>query len=114
MINLQAAIESSPKKLKIVKGDVRNPRSLSNALREVDMIYHLAVACQWATLENPVLAHSVNAEGTPDLCRAIGDFLFMFYRLRSTGTGLGLQSMGATRYDPRRRMQPTKSQLRAA
>ena len=70
-VNLQDAIKNHPKELKIIKGDVRNLRALCNALRDVDIVYHLAAACQWATLEDPVLAHGVNAEGTLNLCRAV-------------------------------------------
>ena len=70
-VNLQDAIRKHPKKLKIIKGDVRSLRALSNALRDVEIVYHLAAACQWATLEDPVLAHGVNAEGTLNLCRAV-------------------------------------------
>lgn len=70
-INLDEAIANYRHRLEVMRGDVRNPKSLSGALQDIDVVFHLAAACQWATLEDPILAHTVNAEGTLNLCSAV-------------------------------------------
>ena len=50
--------------LRIIKGDILDEKYLSKSLKDVDMIFHLAVACVRLSLGSPTYVHEVNATGT--------------------------------------------------
>ena len=64
--NLSLAAKN--KRLKIIRGDVRDLESLRSAAKHVDELFHLAVLNLRFALENPLLAHKVNAMGTLNAC----------------------------------------------
>src|SRR5512139_561348 len=54
----------------IVTGDIRDKKIVREITREVDVIYHLAVQCLRASIDDPETNHEVNATGTLNLCMA--------------------------------------------
>lgn len=52
----------------VIEGDVRDRSLLADALRGVDVVYHLAVQCLRLSFKNPELVHDVNATGTLSVC----------------------------------------------
>ncbi len=51
-------------KLRVVKGDILDQKNLDAAMRGVDVVFHLAVACVRLSLSRPAHVHDVNATGT--------------------------------------------------
>ena len=49
---------------KVIRGDIRDQKKLSQALRGVDVVYHFAVACVRISLSLESYVHDVNATGT--------------------------------------------------
>lgn len=56
--------------VEFVQGDIRDTDLLFRTLRDVDIVYHLAVQCLRVSLKNPEIVHEVNATGTLNLLRA--------------------------------------------
>ncbi len=50
--------------IRVIKGDILDRKKLKHAMRGVDMVFHLAVACVRLSLENPLFVHDTNATGT--------------------------------------------------
>ena len=50
--------------LKVMKGDILDQKSLFRAMENIDIVFHLAVACVRMSLNNPIQVHEVNATGT--------------------------------------------------
>jgi len=48
-----------------VRGDIRNPAEVNSSLKGVDSVVHAAFALPWESLET---IHSVNVDGTKNLC----------------------------------------------
>ncbi|MGI0081436.1 MAG: NAD-dependent epimerase/dehydratase family protein, partial [Nitrososphaerales archaeon] len=63
--------EGGTRPLKVIRGDVRDPKKLERSLDGVDAVVHLAaVVSIKLSIENPLLVHEVNATGTLQLLRA--------------------------------------------
>ena len=53
------------KKIELVEGDVRNVRDVKKAVRGQDVVFHFAaIRSVVKSVENPLVAHEVNASGT--------------------------------------------------
>lgn len=61
--------EGSPS-VTIITGDIRDPETISKAMKDADVVYHLAVRCLRESINNPEITHEVNATGTLALLRA--------------------------------------------
>jgi UDP-glucose 4-epimerase len=57
-------------RLEIVQGDVRDRAAMDRAVRDVDVVVHLAYVIPPPAVERPALAQSVNVEGTRTLLAA--------------------------------------------
>jgi len=59
-------------KFNLVRGDVQNSRDVNKAIKDADIVFHLAAFVNVPLLiENPMLAHNVNTRGTLNLLQAI-------------------------------------------
>jgi UDP-glucose 4-epimerase len=58
------------KNVNIVTGDVRNQNLLFEIMKDVDIVYHLAVRCLRESIKKPEITHEVNATGTLNLLKA--------------------------------------------
>lgn len=58
-------------KVEVVRGDVTRPETLGAAVRDVDVVVHLAYVIPPACLEKPELARKVNVDGTANLIAAM-------------------------------------------
>ena len=68
---LQAKHPDAAKKVKFYVGDVRDPRSLADAMPGVDFIFHAAALKQVASCEFfPMQAVKTNVEGTDNVLHA--------------------------------------------
>lgn len=56
--------ELSDHGIKVRKGSILNDKNLSQALIDIDVVFHLAVACVRLSLANPMIVHDVNSTGT--------------------------------------------------
>ncbi len=56
--------------VEIVAGDIRDKKIVREITRGVDVVYHLAVQCLRASIDDPETNHEVNATGTLNLCMA--------------------------------------------
>jgi UDP-glucose 4-epimerase len=56
--------ELKKQNIRFIKGDIRDTKTLTRALKNVDMVFHLAVACVRVSLSDPTYVHDVNATGT--------------------------------------------------
>ena len=54
----------------LVEGDIRDRDLLHDVLRDIDVVYHLAVRCLRVSIREPHINHEVNATGTLNLCTA--------------------------------------------
>lgn len=58
-------------KFNLVKGDVQNSRDVNKAIKDADIVFHLAAFVNVPlSIENPMLANSVNMRGTLNLLQA--------------------------------------------
>jgi nucleoside-diphosphate-sugar epimerase len=72
MSNLSEAADSGH--LHFVKGDVRDPQTVKEALKNVDTVFHEAAFVSVnLSVENPLLANEINVEGTLNLLKASAD-----------------------------------------
>ena len=59
------------RKFYLVKGDVRNPETVKEAIRNVNAVFHLAaIVSVPLSIENPLLVNDVNVRGTLNLLEA--------------------------------------------
>lgn len=58
------------KNVKIIEGDVRDKKLLTEITKDIDIAYHLAVQCLRVSIKDPEINHEVNATGTLNLCMA--------------------------------------------
>jgi UDP-glucose 4-epimerase len=56
--------------VKIIEGDIRDKALLRNIIKDIDIVYHLAVQCLRVSIKDPEINHEVNATGTLNLCMA--------------------------------------------
>lgn len=65
-------LENLPKAkdLEIIKADVRNFEKMKKLIKNVDIVFHLAVQCVRKSINNPFLVHDVNALGTLNILEA--------------------------------------------
>jgi nucleoside-diphosphate-sugar epimerase len=57
-------------KFNLVKGDVQSSREVNKAIKDVDIVFHLAAFVNVPlSIEDPMLANSVNTRGTLNLLR---------------------------------------------
>ncbi len=54
----------------IIEGDIRDKELVRRAMKDVDIVYHLAVQCLRVSINDPEINHEVNATGTLNLCMA--------------------------------------------
>jgi len=54
----------------IERADVRDLDTMVRLARDVDVVFHLAVACLRASLNDPMSVHGINATGTLTMCQA--------------------------------------------
>lgn len=66
--NLKEALTSN--KVKIFKGDIRNPSQLKKAIKGVDYVFHEAALQLWECEEKPKEAVETNIIGTFNVCEA--------------------------------------------
>ncbi len=65
MCSRPEVLDSYLKKIEFIKGDVRNARDVQKAVKGVDAVFHLAaIRSVMKTVEDPLVAHAVNATGT--------------------------------------------------
>lgn len=55
---------ASWKNVRVATGDIADTKRLATAMRNIPVVFHLAVACVRKSLAQPVLVHEVNATGT--------------------------------------------------
>lgn len=76
------------KNFEFIKGDIRDKSSLSNAVKQADIIIHLAAIVGFpACRKDPELAKSVNIDGTKNLIDVCSNDQLIFYG--STGSNYG-------------------------
>jgi UDP-glucose 4-epimerase len=73
--------EASPH-VRVVEGDIRDGQAMRHLMKEVDVVYHLAVQCLRLSWKDPHLVHDVNATGTLTLLEAariagVGRFVYV-------------------------------------
>ena len=56
--------------VRIITGDIRDKALVDGATKGIDVVFHLAVQCLRASLEDPETNHEVNATGSLNLCQA--------------------------------------------
>ncbi len=61
---------ASWKNVTVTRGDILNQKLLEKTLQNVDIVFHLAVACVRLSLSNDTYVHTVNATGTLSALRA--------------------------------------------
>jgi len=67
--NIQRHLSSQ--RLHLVRGDVRNSEDVKKAVKDVDVVFHLAAIVNVPlSIENPLLVNDVNIEGTLNLLEA--------------------------------------------
>ena len=53
------------KRIELIEGDIRNPKDVQKAVHGADAVFHLAaIRSVVKTVEDPIVAHEVNATGT--------------------------------------------------
>lgn len=52
------------------EADVRDLETMIRLTNDVDLIFHLAVACLRVSINDPMTVHEINATGTLNMCRA--------------------------------------------
>lgn len=57
--------------VKVVRADVRDPETVAAAVRDAQVVFHLAVICLRASISDPLTAHLVNDQGTLNLLLAL-------------------------------------------
>ncbi len=56
------ALDEYAKRIEVIKGDIRDEKCVKKALRNTDVVFHLAaITSVVKTVENPLLVHEVNA-----------------------------------------------------
>lgn len=55
---------------RLVVGDIRDVNTVARVMRDVDIVFHLAVQCVRLSFKNPRLLHEVNTGGTLSLLEA--------------------------------------------
>ncbi|HLD75639.1 MAG TPA: NAD-dependent epimerase/dehydratase family protein, partial [Candidatus Norongarragalinales archaeon] len=80
------------KGIQIVRGDIRNAKTVHEAVKDVTVVFHLAAMNRAArSIEHPLEANAVNIDGTLnvlDACRKEGcDFIFASSSSVYGGTG---------------------------
>jgi nucleoside-diphosphate-sugar epimerase len=68
--NLERIARRSGGRIELVQGDMRRPADLAEAVRDVDVIIHLAYMIPPDSEDHPDLAHSINVDGTRHLLAA--------------------------------------------
>jgi UDP-glucose 4-epimerase len=68
MQNLAGSLKSGD--LQIVRGDIRDFKTVTSLVKKVDSVFHLAVQCLVRSLTHPLEVHEINATGTMNVCRA--------------------------------------------
>src|ERR1043165_6651487 len=64
--------ERFPKSLRLITGDVRDAQTVNAAVRECDAVFHFAAQVAVTTsLVDPLLDHSINAQGTLNVLEAV-------------------------------------------
>lgn len=56
--------ELESKNIRVIKGNILHPKELDSSMKNIDIVFHLAVACVRMSLGNPIHVHDVNATGT--------------------------------------------------
>jgi len=69
--NLKEHLANS--KIRLIRADIRNRKSLEAPVKEADVVFHLAAQCLRLSIGEPLLVHEVNATGTLNLCLAARD-----------------------------------------
>ena len=65
MTGSRANLKEFEKGIELIEGDIRDARDVRRALRGVEAVFHLAaIRSVMKSVENPFLAHDVNATGT--------------------------------------------------
>ncbi len=54
----------------VVEADIRDRAAMMRAVRDADVVIHMAIACLRVSLNDPVLVHEINATGTLNVCSA--------------------------------------------
>ncbi len=76
------ALDSVKQRIKLIEGDIRDPKIAARAMKGVHAVFHLAaIRSVMRSVEDPFLAHEVNATGTLVLleaARAAGVKHFLF------------------------------------
>lgn len=67
---LERLARRSAGSIELVEGDMRQPEALAIAVRDVDVIIHLAYMIPPTSEDHPDLARSINVDGTRDLLAA--------------------------------------------
>ena len=76
-------------RIEILRGDVRDPRAVEEAVSEVDVVFHQgAVSSVASTIADPVSTHRVNVEGT----------LLVLEAARSAGVGRVVYASSSAAY----------------
>ena len=57
-------------KIELIQGDIRQSADLTKAVQDQEVIVHLAYMIPPPSEDNPLLAHSINIDGTRNLLRA--------------------------------------------
>ncbi len=57
-------------RVRIIQADVRDLKAMSELMKDVDIVFHLAVRCLRLSLSDPLLVHEVNATGSLNMCLA--------------------------------------------
>ena len=63
------------KQLRLVRGDIRNPKVVRRAVKDVDSVFHEAAVIEVShSIKNPLLFNEINLVGTLNLLKASVDF----------------------------------------
>ncbi len=64
MCSSKHALDPIRKKIEFIRGDVRDPRAVKEAVRNVEVVFHFAaIRSVVKTVEDPLVAHQVNSTG---------------------------------------------------
>jgi len=57
-------LRHTPRPVTVIRGDVRDEKTVADAVARAEVVFHLAVACLRASIADPMGSHEVNALGT--------------------------------------------------
>jgi UDP-glucose 4-epimerase len=70
-VGSEANLAAVRSRVRILRGDVTDPASVSAAVADAQVVFHLAVVCLRTSIPDPMRSHLVNDQGTLNLLLAV-------------------------------------------